>query len=136
MLRPITEMPITYAGGDLLMAKTRGGSDMDHDYGKCNICNEVYTTVNVEVAEEIIIFVCSECIDKAKGNFIWLCLSCGKTYIRPKDLVINKIKDHELKRAYMLCEDMQIIQGIEMCISCSPERIIDYMEMHQIAMEC
>ncbi len=118
------------------MANTRGGCEMDHEYGKCNICNEVYTTVNVEVAEDIIIFVCSECIDIAKENFIWLCLSCGKTYVRPKDLVITKIKDHELKRAYMLCEDMQIIQGIDMCISCSPERIIDYMEMHQSAMEC
>ena len=117
-------------------AKMKGYSDMDNDYGKCNICNEVYTTANVEVAEEITIFVCSGCIDKAKGHFIWLCLSCGKTYIKPKDLVINKIKDHELKRAYMLCEDMQIIQGIDMCISCSPERIIDYMEMDQTAMEC
>jgi hypothetical protein len=63
-------------------------------------------------------------------------MTCGKTYIRPKFLVINRIKDHELKRAYMLCEDMQMIQGIDVCITCDPDRIIDYMEIEHAGVEC
>jgi len=109
---------------------------MKSDIGQCNICKKGHTSTHVEVETGVLVYVCPDCIEKAKDHFIWLCMSCGKSYVRPKDLVINRIKDHELKRAYMLCEDMQIIQGIDMCISCSPERIIDYMEMHQIGMEC
>jgi hypothetical protein len=63
-------------------------------------------------------------------------MTCGKVYIRPKELVINRIKDLELKRAYMLCQDMIVIQGIDMCIVCDPGRILDYIEMNQSAMEC
>ncbi len=63
-------------------------------------------------------------------------MSCGNAYLRPKKLVINRVKDRELKRAYMLCEDMQVIQGIEMCIACSPEKMLDYMEQQEVAMEC
>jgi hypothetical protein len=63
-------------------------------------------------------------------------MTCGKSYIRPKELVINRIKDYELKRAYMLCKDMQIIQGIDMCISCHPERIVEYMGMQETTIEC
>jgi hypothetical protein len=104
--------------------------------GKCSICNEVYTQSFVEVSSGEVIYVCRSCMEKAKDNFIWLCMSCGKAYIRPKDLVINRIKDHELKRAYMLCEDMQMIQGIDMCIACDPERILDYLEMEHAGLEC
>lgn len=104
--------------------------------GKCNICNDVYTQSFVEVAPGEIIYVCGTCIEKAKENFIWLCLSCGKVYIRPKELVINKIKDHDLKRAYMLCSDMQIIQGIDRCIACNPERVVQFMEMQYSGIDC
>ncbi len=109
---------------------------MNDSIGKCNICKDVYTTTHVEVAPGIFVYVCGSCLEKAKDNFIWLCMSCGKAYLRPKKLVINRVKDYELKRAYMLCEDMQIIQGIDMCISCNPEKILDYMEAQQTAMEC
>ena len=109
---------------------------MKEGFGLCNICKETYTIQNVEVAPDSVIYVCTECIEKAKDNFIWLCLTCGKTFIKPKLLVINRVKDLELKRAYMLCEDMLIIQGIDTCIACSPERMLDYAEMDESAMEC
>jgi len=104
--------------------------------GKCNICKEVYTKRSVEVDEGEVVYVCEDCIETAKDNFIWICMCCGKTYIRPKGLVIARIKDLEIKRAYMLCEDMQIIQGIDMCVACSPERILDIMEAQYEAVEC
>jgi hypothetical protein len=109
---------------------------MKDGYGKCNICGKRYTMQHVEVAPDTTVYVCSECVDKAENNFIWLCLTCGKSYIKPKDLVISRTKDLELKKAYMLCEDMLVIQGIDVCITCSPERILDYAEMHEVAMEC
>ena len=109
---------------------------MNESVGKCNICKEVYTATRVEMEPEVSIFICADCIEKARDHFIWLCITCGKTYIKPKDLVINKVKDHELKKAYMLCEDMRLIQGIDMCVACRPERIIEYMEMQYSGMEC
>lgn len=109
---------------------------MNEAYGTCHICRERYTMQSVQVDERSVIFVCSECIDRAKENFIWLCMTCGKSYIKPKKLVIQRIKDLELKKAYMLCEDMLTIQGIDVCIACSPERILDYAEMHEEVMEC
>jgi len=101
-----------------------------------NICKDRYTLQHVKVAPASVIYVCSECIDKARDNFIWICMTCGKSYIRPKQLVISRIKDLELKKAYMLCRDTLIIQGIDMCLACSPERILDHMEIHESVMEC
>lgn len=91
---------------------------------------------HVEAAPGKTIYICSECIEKAKDNFIWICLDCGKSYVSPKHLVINKIKDRELKKAYMLCADTLVIQGIDVCIACSPERMLAYAELHETAMEC
>lgn len=48
--------------------------------------------------------------------------------------MINRIKDPALKQAYALCEDRQIIQGIDICIECDPQGILNYMEPH--AMVC
>jgi hypothetical protein len=44
------------------------------------------------------------------------------------------MKDLELKKAYMLCEDKQIIQGIDMCLQCDPEGIIEQVTMNKAAM--
>jgi hypothetical protein len=82
------------------------------------------------------VYVCEKCLEAAKDNFIWICMSCGKVYLRPKKLVLARLRDEELKRAYMICEDMQIIQGIDMCISCDPEGVFNYMESQKMAMEC
>lgn len=109
---------------------------MKEQFGKCSICRDKYTLQRVAVDEDAIIYVCSECIEKGRDHFIWLCMVCGKSYVRPKDLVIARIKDRELKKAYMLCENDIVIQGIETCISCSPERMLDYAEMHEATMDC
>ncbi|MBC8414515.1 MAG: hypothetical protein ISR96_06955 [Nitrospira sp.] len=109
---------------------------MTDEPGLCYICREQHTRIYVEIAKGVAIHLCAECIRKTKDNFIWLCLSCGKSYIKPKYHVIAKVKDRELKKAYMLCEDMMMIQGIDLCIACSPERMVDYLEMQQPILEC
>lgn len=109
---------------------------MSREIGKCIICGEVYTASYVEIFEKTFVFVCAHCLDKAKENFIWLCMTCGKSYVKPKDLVISRIKDYELKRAYMLCKDVQIVQGIDECISCTPERMVEFLEMQEEGMDC
>jgi len=109
---------------------------MKDSIGKCHVCKDACTEQFVEIDHGVAIYVCEDCIEKARDNFIWLCISCGKAYIRPKDLVITRIKDLELKKAYMLCQDLQLIQGIDKCISCHPERIVEYMEMQYAEVEC
>ncbi|RJQ52520.1 MAG: hypothetical protein C4526_07995 [Nitrospiraceae bacterium] len=109
---------------------------MFEEHAKCNICKKEYTSTHVEVSPGTIVYVCQSCLDMAKTNFIWLCMGCGKAYIRPKQLVINRLKDPELKKAYMLCEDMVIVQGIDVCIECDPETISAYMGSLHTAVEC
>jgi len=110
--------------------------DIDNKQELCTICKHEYTSVHTEVQPGVVIYVCEECLEAAKHNFIWVCMSCGKVYLRPKKMVIERMKDRELKKAYMLCEDMQVIQGIDMCISCDPEGIMNYMDSQKTAMEC
>jgi hypothetical protein len=102
----------------------------------CHICKDEYTSMHVEAMPGFIIFVCENCLEAAKYNFIWLCMNCGRVYLRPKKLVIERIKDIDLKRAYLMCEDMRIIQGIDMCIECDPDGIIDLMENSRFRAEC
>ncbi|MDH4027906.1 MAG: hypothetical protein OEU95_03630 [Nitrospirota bacterium] len=109
---------------------------MKNEVGKCIICGEVYTTSNVELFKKTYVFVCTRCLERAKDNFIWLCMTCGKSYVKPKDLVITRIRDHELKKAYMLCKDTQLVQGIDECIACTPERMVEYLETQQEGMDC
>ncbi len=110
--------------------------DINNKQEQCTICKNEYTSVHTEVQPGVVIYVCDSCLEAAKHNFIWVCMSCGKVYLRPKKMVIERMKNLELKKAYMLCEDMQIIQGIDMCISCDPEGIMNYMDSQKTAMEC
>lgn len=107
--------------------------DLEIKHEQCTICKHEYTSTNTEVKPGIKIYVCDSCLEAAKYNFIFVCMSCGQVYLRPKQLVIERVKDIELKRAYMLCEDMQIIQGIDMCIACDPEGIVNYMDAQKTA---
>ncbi len=109
---------------------------MSEGVGRCNICNNVYTTAYIETENDSIIFICATCVERSKNNFIWICKSCGKTYVQPKNLVITRIKDPELKKAYMLCEDMQVIQSIDECISCTPERLFEVLDLQEAGMDC
>lgn len=94
--------------------------------GHCHVCREEMTTIHTEVAG-LDVFVCEKCLESAKQNFIWICVSCGSVYIRPKALVLKRLRDPRLKEAYRQCEDLQIIQGIEHCIECAPEKIVEYV---------
>ena len=118
------------------MNKYQEGVAMKRSLEQCHICRDVYTTQFVEIENGATIYVCGACTEKAKDNFIWLCISCGKVYMKPKDLVITRVKDHELKKAYMLCQDLQLIQGIDRCITCDPERIVEYMATQYAGFEC
>jgi predicted amidophosphoribosyltransferase len=102
----------------------------------CNVCRQEYTSIHSEVAPGVFVYVCSNCLEAAKHNFIWICTNCGRSYVRPKKLVLERLNNFELKRAYLQCEDMQIIQGIDMCIECDPEGIFEYMEVQKTAMVC
>jgi hypothetical protein len=93
----------------------------------CHICKAETTTIHAELAPGQNIFVCEKCLETAKQNFIWICIHCGSAYIRPKSLVLKRLSEPELKRAYAQCEDLQIIQGIDRCIECSPEVIMEYV---------
>ncbi|RJQ50672.1 MAG: hypothetical protein C4526_11365 [Nitrospiraceae bacterium] len=103
---------------------------------KCMICKKEYTSVHAEIMPGVMIYVCEDCAEAARHNFIWLCMNCGQVYLRPKKLAISRMGDEGLKKAYMMCEEMQIIQGIDVCISCDPEGILNYMETQKVAMEC
>lgn len=107
--------------------------ELETKHEQCTICKHEYTSINTEVMPGIKIYVCDTCLEAAKYHFIFVCMSCGQVYLRPKKLVIERVKDAELKKAYMLCEDMQIIQGIDMCIACDPEGIVNYMDAQKTA---
>lgn len=110
--------------------------DIDNRQEKCIICKHEYTSIHTEVMPGIKVYVCNTCLEAAKDNFIWICMTCGRSYLRPKKLVLERLNDFELKQAYLQCEDMQIIQGIDMCIACDPEGVLNYMEVQKTAMEC
>ncbi len=101
--------------------------DYSEDKGICNVCKKSETTVHAEVGNGLKIFVCEKCLETTKDNFIWICMQCGKVYIRPKSLVLKKITDPRLKEAYLLCEGLQIIQGIDRCIECDPEEVVNFV---------
>lgn len=109
---------------------------MEQHFELCTICNTVYTATHAEIKPGLKIYVCDECVEAATYNFIWLCLHCGRAFLRPKNIVINEAIDEELKEAYMLCKDTQVIQTIEMCQECDPSGTERYMKLQITNMEC
>ncbi len=95
--------------------------------GLCSMCREEMTTISAEAAEGKHIYVCEKCLEATKQNFVWICMHCGNVYIRPKSLVLKRLTDPELKRAYLACEDMQMIQGIDLCIECDPQGVVEFV---------
>lgn len=93
----------------------------------CHICRAELTTIHAELAPGQHVFVCEKCLETAKQNFIWVCMHCGNVYIRPKSLVLKRLTDPQLKQAYQQCEDQQIIQGIDRCIECDAEGIVEFV---------
>jgi hypothetical protein len=112
------------------MEKEKEGAmfDLFNKSGLCIVCRHEAASMHVEASPGLVIYVCETCIESAKHNFIWVCLNCGKAYVRSKALIINNIKDPALRRAYASCEDRQIVQGIDVCIECDPQGILKYMQ--------
>ena len=95
---------------------------------QCHLCGKEYTSMHVEVKPGVLVYACSSCLEKAKESFIWVCVNCGKTYFRPKDLVLNRLQNDGLENADMLCNGAQLIMGIEICIDCDPQGILEYVQ--------
>ncbi len=92
------------------------------------VCRNEYTSTHVEVSPGLNFHVCEACIVAAEDNFIWICLNCGKVYIRPKTLMMAKVNDPTLKNAYASCSHRPIILGIDICIECDPQGILKYVK--------
>ncbi len=83
--------------------------------------------MHVEYKPGVLVYVCPACMEKSRDNFVWLCLNCGKSYFRPKKLVLGRLQHSGLGNASLLGEGIQLIQGIEICIECDPQGILEYV---------
>ncbi len=90
---------------------------------QCSVCKSEYTSFHFEIRPADRIYICLDCLESARSNFVWICLNCGRSYLRPKTIVMNRIHDYGLKEAAFLYENI-IIHGIEGCVSCRPELIL------------
>ena len=95
--------------------------------GQCDICRKEQTSTYVELKPGMLIRVCSECMEKTRDNFIWLCTGCGTAYFRPREMVIERLENSGAENSAMMCEDIQLIQTIDMCLECDPQGIMDWM---------
>ncbi len=110
-------------------------NDFNTKVSLCNICRKEYTSVFFEAMPGVKIFTCQDCIKAAKDNFIWICLGCGESYLRPKKLVMKRRNGYSMKEAFLL-EETQLIQGIYMCIKCRPAEILGYMKAKEKQPSC
>jgi hypothetical protein len=99
----------------------------------CHLCKSSSTTIHAEILPGQHIFVCEKRLEMAKQNFIWVCMHCGNIYVRPKSLVLSRLKDPKLRSAYEQCKDMQIIQGMDRCIECDAEGIKEFVAAEHTA---
>jgi len=95
---------------------------------QCHLCRNEYTSMHVEVKPGVLVYACSSCLEKAKDSFIWVCVNCGKAYFRPKDQVLDRLESYGLENATLLCNGTQLIMGIEICIDCDPQGILEYVQ--------
>jgi len=104
---------------------------MKSHFEPCTICNDVYTPLYTEVEPGLNIYICEDCIEAARYNFIWLCIHCGRAYLRPKKGMINAVTGEEQAH-----EENKVIQVIGMCHKCDPNGTERYMKLEIINMEC
>ncbi len=97
--------------------------------GQCDICKKEHTSMRMAIKTGVIGDVCPSCLEKTRDNFIWLCMNCGKSYFRPKESVINRLKRLGIEKASQLCTGVQLIQGIDICIECNPKGILRYVNI-------
>jgi hypothetical protein len=100
---------------------------MYNSLGQCSICKKEYSSTHIEAKPGVIIYVCQVCLEKSKENFIWVCTNCGKSYLRPKQLIFSRLSHYGLENAQLLSEGIPLIQGIDICIECDPEGIVEYV---------
>jgi len=108
----------------------------EHRTDFCQICKQEQTSIYAEPVRDFKVFVCENCLEAAKYNFVFICLSCGEVFIREKNLFLEKINIPQLFEAYMDCKDLQIIQGLDKCIKCDTERLSKYLYNKKIAGNC
>ncbi len=44
--------------------------------GLCTVCRDRHTSNSVEAAPGRIVYICDDCLEAAKYNFIWICMNC------------------------------------------------------------
>ncbi len=101
--------------------------------GLCDVCGHDSTSIHAEISPGRQIFVCEKCLETAKDNFIWICVQCRSVFIRPKSLVLARLRDPDLKHAYAQCANMQIIQGIDRCIECDADGVRAFVAAERIS---
>jgi hypothetical protein len=109
--------------------------DLFNKIDQCIVCRHEYTSTHVEALPGLSIHVCETCIESAKYNFIWICLNCGRVYIRSKALMLKRAKNPALEQAFDSCGHRPIIQGIDICIECDPQGILDCVNPDSMASE-
>ncbi len=99
--------------------------DPRYTIAECNVCRREYTSFHFEVLPGSKISVCQSCIDRSENDFIWICINCGRSYSRPKQVVMNRLNGYGLRFAALLYGS-KIIQGLELCIECNPDGILHF----------
>lgn len=100
--------------------------DLRNELKICNVCSHEYTSIHVEAMPGQMLYICDTCLEAAKYNFIWVCLNCGKSYLRSKELVRKRMNGSYLTTALHL-DECQLVQGVTVCIACDPHAILRYM---------
>lgn len=104
---------------------------MYNSLGQCGICKKEYTSMHVEYRPGSIMYVCPQCMEKSKDYFIWICVNCGEVYLKPKEQVLRRMEQSGLENAALLGEGSQLFLGIDICIACSPEGIVEYVKQKE-----
>lgn len=99
---------------------------LDYRISQCQVCRLEYTSTRLKAEFGLTIHICPVCLEKARDHFIWLCLNCGRPYLRLKNMVMNRMHGYGLKEAQFLYET-PLIQGIDFCVACSPDSVVDYV---------
>lgn len=108
----------------------------EHRLDFCSICKHEQATVYSQPMPNVKVFICDNCLEAAKYNFIFICMNCQKVHLRAKKLFLQTINDPQLLQAYLDCQDMQIIQGIDVCMECDPRGISEYVSHKKKAGHC
>jgi hypothetical protein len=109
------------------IAAAHGGVIVHRELRSCQICGNHETAMHVDLGHGNLIYVCGPCLQKARNNFIWICLHCGKTYERPKEEVLKRLEAYGVDNACLMCSGEHLIFGIEECIECDPQGILDHV---------